>query len=320
MQADLALGLDIGGTSTRALVIDIGGDRLGSGKASGANITSHSPDKALAAIRAAVTEALSTVDASTVRSAFIGTAGPRNLRAPAAEAELKQIWHDIGLTCGYHLVSDGVVAFAAGSPEPSGTLILAGTGALIGRVADGKFEKLVDGHGWLLGDLGSAFFVGREAVRATLAGLDGHRPLGPLARSVLNEVLDDPDASPGRPTVDELIFKIHSRPPIALAELAPAVTSHVDDDPEAAKIVGDAAGHLISAAQLVRSPDSTTPLVLAGGLLVGDTPLAAEMGRLIAATWPDATVGVARDGAAGAAWLAAREIGMTPAARARLFA
>ncbi|GFJ86200.1 hypothetical protein Phou_103800 [Phytohabitans houttuyneae] len=62
--------------------------------------------------------------------------------------------------------------------------------------------------------------------------------------------------------------------------------------------------------------------MLAGGLLVGDTPLAPAVERELAARWPDAKRPRASDGAAAAAWLAARPLLSPPEAaalHARLF-
>lgn len=72
----------------------------------------------------------------------------------------------------------------------------------------------------------------------------------------------------------------------------------------------------------IRTPGAVTPVVLGGGLLTADTPLAAAVRAEITRHWSDAPLRTAGDGAAAAAWLAARglpEVTDAAALHARLF-
>ncbi|WP_205629052.1 N-acetylglucosamine kinase [Jiangella muralis] len=306
--ASLALGLDIGGTSTRAIVIDGAGRRLGSGRADGANVTSHALEKALDAVSAALTAALASVDPAQVGAAVIATAGDHNLTRPEVAERFAALWTSAGLNCGYRVVPDAVGAFVAGTAAPDGTLVLSGTGAITVRFADRAPAQLVDGHGWLLGDLGSGFWLGREAVRRTIDTIDRCERPGPLGRAVVQTLTGATDFTLSRATTNEVVLAVHRRPPVALSSLAPLVTANAGVDPEADRILAAAADHLLTGAGSVRSPDDATPIVLAGSLLTGDTPLAALVRGGLTERWPHADVRVALDGAAGAAWLAARSL------------
>lgn len=309
MSSTLALGLDIGGTSTRAIVVSLNGDRLGTGRADGANITSHAPEKAMAAVAAALTEALVDVDPADVGGAVVGTAGDRNFTVPAIADAFQRTWESAGLTCEYEIVSDVAVAFAAGTPSGEGTLLLSGTGAAAARVENRHTTHIVDGHGWLLGDRGSGFWMGREAVRVVLDTFDRAEEFGPLARAVLVRMLGDASPPMVRESSAELVRRVHARPPVALSELAPLVSEHADVDPEAARILAGAADLLADAASLVRELEDSSPIVLAGGLLIADTPLSRLVRPRLEKLWPDARITRALDGAAGAAWLAAVRAG-----------
>ncbi|MFD0788716.1 ATPase, partial [Micromonospora azadirachtae] len=46
MSGTVVVGLDIGGTSTRATVLGLDGQRLGTGRAGGGNPTSHGAERA----------------------------------------------------------------------------------------------------------------------------------------------------------------------------------------------------------------------------------------------------------------------------------
>ncbi|BCL12686.1 N-acetylglucosamine kinase [Micromonospora sagamiensis] len=311
MSASVVVGLDVGGTSTRATVVTTTGERLGTGRAGGGNPTSHGADRAAAELRTALHAALAGTDPAGVTAGVIGLAGAGRLLAdPAGRDAFDRAWHDVGLHCPYTVHSDALIAYASGSPDPDGTVLIAGTGAIAARVRGLRLDRVADGHGWLLGDAGSGFWLGREAVRRVLADLDrAHRP-GPLGVRVLTELLGHAEIAPRpRDTVDALVQAVTRRPPVELARLAPLVVDAARrDEPTAVALVGEAAGHLAESASRIRPPGATEPLVLGGGLLTGDTPLASALQAELRRRWPEAPLRRAGDGAAAAAWLAARDL------------
>ncbi|MBR7838587.1 N-acetylglucosamine kinase [Actinospica durhamensis] len=325
MTARLVLGLDVGGTSTRALAVDaVSGERLGSGRAPGANPVAHGVGRAAENIAAALKEALAGRDPADVHACVVGLAGASKVAAdPGTAAEFARLWLALGLGCEVAIVSDAAAAFAAGTPEPDGSVLVAGTGAVAAAVAGRRPWRWRDGHGWLLGDDGSGFWIGRQAARAALAALDASGPAaappaaGPLVESVLATYLDTESADdapvpapvPARLRTSALIAAVTARPPVNLAALVPCVLDAADaGDEVAAGILAEAARHLTSALGHVREPAATTPIVLAGGLLHPGTRVDRLVRRALAAAWPDAPIRAAIDGAAGAAWLAALPI------------
>ena len=299
----LVLGGDIGGTSTRILVADATGTVRGRGVAGGGNPVSH-PDSAADAFAQALRAALAGTDRTEVRGAVIGVAGGLALREVPVREPFNQAWSDAGLRCSPRYVSDLEVAFAAGTAEPDGTVLIAGTGAVAGTVRDHALVQTSDGHGWLLGDDGSGFWLGREAARAALRSLELTEPPGPLVTSVFRE-MGVPAATMER---DErrahLIRELYDRPPVWLAELAPLVTAAAaDGDLVAVRIVERAATELVETVGRLRGADDQTPIVLAGSLTRADSPLGARLRRLVEARFAGDRL-TAYDGAAGAAWLA----------------
>ena len=145
-------------------------------------------------------------------------------------------------------------AFAGGP----GIVVIAGTGsAALGW--DGERFAQAGGHGFLLGDEGSAYWIGREAVRAALRFRDQaggsellHRTVAQTTRSNLDALISDVNAHPadrGRLTV-----------------LAPAVTAIADQDPEAERILRSAAEHLAALAESLRRRLGPLPVSGAGGV------------------------------------------------------
>ncbi|MEU8410918.1 BadF/BadG/BcrA/BcrD ATPase family protein [Micromonospora sp. NPDC048842] len=325
MSDTVVVGLDIGGTSTRATVLTLTGHRVGTGRAGGGNPTSHGAERAAAELLTALREALADVDPTRAAAGTIGLAGAGRLLAdPAGRAAFDQAWHDAGLRCPYEVHGDALVAYASGTAAPDGTILIAGTGAITAQVHELRLDRIADGHGWLLGDAGSGFWLGREAVRRLLADLDAGRGLGALTTTVLTEILGSADiAARPRDTVDATIQTVTRRPPIELARLAPLVVdAATHGDPVATALITTAAGHLTESVSRIRPAGAVTPIVLGGGLLTADTPLAAAVRAEIARHWPDAPLRTAGDGAAAAAWLAARglpEVTDPAALHARLF-
>jgi N-acetylglucosamine kinase-like BadF-type ATPase len=326
----LVIGLDIGGTSTRALVASLAGDRVGTGTAGGGNPTSHGAEAAAAQLAKALSEALGATDPTRVRAGTIGLAGVARLLAdPASRAAFDRAWADAGLTCPYELIGDALVAYASGTASPDGSVLIAGTGAIAVTIRGFALDRVSDGHGWLLGDAGSGFWLGREAVRATLADMDAGRPLGRLSKAVVDALMGPSAGVPStgradlgtlsaRDQVDLLVQRVTRRPPVELAQLAPLViAAQAAGDPTATALLGEAARLLTESVARIREPGDTSPIVLAGGLLVGETPLAPAVESELTARWPGAPRPRASDGAAAAAWLAARAF-LTPVEAAKL--
>jgi len=290
------LGADAGGSKTRAVLVDASGEVLGAGKAAGANPVVHGVEHAGRQLAAAFRQALGDHSAAGVTAAVIGLAGGPTAGRPLLD-EVKRVAAEVGLKAAPRVMSDVEVAFAAGSPVPDGVLVLSGTGAAAAELRGWRLKRHVDGNGWLLGDEGSGFWIGRQAVRAVLRMLDGRGRPTKLLDLVSYALATEPDAS-------AIEAAVYNEPPLRLATLAPLVTGLYVDDSVAAEIVTEAAELLMA------SVDALDPVgagyrdvVLGGGLLLADGPLRA----LVAGGMADRfglTARFAEDGAVGAAKLA----------------
>ena len=308
----LALGGDLGGTSTRIVVVGPDGREHGRGVTGGGNPTTD-PVGAAAAFGDALRDALSGVDGARVKASVVGVAGGSALRTPAVAMHFDRVWTEAGVTCAPCSVPDLEVAFAGGTAASDGAVLVAGTGAAAGSLTDHRLTRTADGHGWLLGDDGSGFWLGREAVRATLRTLDAGGTPGALVDSVLRELdgdrtVGDLTAIPARRATEgqrvRVIQAVNSRPGVRLSALAPLVTAaYRTGDPQAQSIVERAAAALQATLGLIRDPAESTPIVLAGSLAGDGSPVGAELRSLLSARFAG-TVLPARTGVGGAAWLA----------------
>jgi N-acetylglucosamine kinase-like BadF-type ATPase len=200
-----------------------------------------------------------------------------------------------------------VTAFAAGTPRHAGSVLIAGVGAIAARVSGEEVTARIDGNGWLVGDDGSGFWMGRQAVRAVFAALDGRGEPTLLAEAVLATVTGD-EAVPAskEEQIAALRDAVYDGPPIALAALAPLVSAAATaGDRVAQRIVDRSVSLLMATATALTGDSSDEPLVLAGSLLTAPGPIGAEVQRRLA-EHHGGTPLIAAPGAVGAAWLAAR--------------
>ncbi|MGD7706953.1 N-acetylglucosamine kinase [Microlunatus sp. Y2014] len=292
------LGADVGGSTTRVAVATAAGEVVAVVRGPAGNPAAVGLPAAIDAVRSACTEALrlaherAGTPLEPVR-AVIGLAGATTLRGtPSADVFASGVLPGVSV----RLVSDFAVALSSATDRPRGIVTIAGTGSGAMEIADGEDAVRRDGWGWLLGDEGSGFWLGREAVRATLRAGDAGDPPTGLSAAV-HEAL-------GTSSVTELIAACYGRPPRDLAELAPVVSRHADD-PTAAVILEQAAVLVADRVLGLRQGREDLPVVLAGSLLTPGGPLADPVRTaLLAAGVTD--LRHAGDGLAGALWLAGR--------------
>jgi N-acetylglucosamine kinase-like BadF-type ATPase len=189
---ELVLGVDGGGTKTRAVIMDSRQRVIGEGEAGPSNPLRVGISNAAAAIREAVDKAcaMAGVQRSDVVAAEVGLAGVRrgDLRLRMREALL-----GLGINI-LEVVTDADIAlFGATDGEP-GIVIIAGTGSICcGTNARGQ-HSCAGGWGPLAGDEGSGSWIARRALRAIGCASDGRGPetrLAESARSYFNVATTD---------------------------------------------------------------------------------------------------------------------------------
>ena len=192
----LVVGLDAGGTRTRAVLASAADGRpLGEGVAGPGNaltvpvpqLTEHLVEALALAVPVAARPRV-----TAVAGGFAGAAGtadePGRVNALTA---LREALRRLGIPAadGIRICSDIEAAFAAAPDTPAdGLALVAGTGAVAMRITARHCEKTVGGDGWLLGDDGGGFWIGREAVRAALRMADHRGPDTALAALVGREL------------------------------------------------------------------------------------------------------------------------------------
>ncbi|MFF4617483.1 N-acetylglucosamine kinase [Nonomuraea jabiensis] len=298
MTESLVVGVDAGATSTRVAVHMLDGTRVGYARAGAGNPTAHGLDKAVANVAAALAGALGAHDGRRVVASLTGVAGHVAEMVP----ELAKVWAGHGIAEGPRYMGDTQIAYAAGSPEPAGSLLLSGTGAVAARIVDFRLDAVADGLGWLLGDEGSGFWIGRRAVKTVVGALDrGAPPTGALAELVVEHFLGDNRPAVPRAVADRIV-RLAQADHMRLAALSSLVSQAAEAGDEAAlKVTREAAERLVATLGRVHV---SGPVVLAGSVLTSEGPVRRTVVGLLAGR----NVTTAGDAAGAAAWLAARDL------------
>ncbi|MGH9328461.1 MAG: N-acetylglucosamine kinase [Terriglobia bacterium] len=169
---ELFLGVDGGQTSTRAVLGDETGAILSQATAGPSNHTEEpgGEERFEQAIRLCLAKIfaqarLARTEREEFSAACFGMTG---------ETEIKRrVLGRIIQTRNLIVVHDSVNALAGATEGAAGIVVIAGTGSVARGVNAAGVELRAGGWGHLFGDEGSAYWIGREALRAVAAQFDG---------------------------------------------------------------------------------------------------------------------------------------------------
>lgn len=271
----LLVGIDGGGTSTRAAVAHLDGTVIAEAKGPGVNPNSGgSPEDALGQT---LTDALNQIDEGAQTRICGGVAGLAGAvtNTESLSRVATKVWKDLGLRGQIRVVSDLVVAFWSGIPRnqassvDAGRVLIAGTGAVAALVEGFQLQALADGYGYLLGDRGAGVWLGIQALRAALDGASGRGPRTLLSQQIIGD--QDP--------VD-VLSQTYQRPPRDLGRFAPQIDRAIELGDEVAIGIGErAVTELLATLAAVPAPDDdlNAPVVLVGSVAAGDNPIGRDL-------------------------------------------
>lgn len=182
------LGIDAGGTKTTAILIDETGTLLGYGRSGPANYQAVGIEEATRSIVSAVKQALSRVPPEQrPKFAVLGLAGADRLRD---KVRLERALRAFAPFCDldFFITTDAHVALVGAMGKEFGVVLIGGTGAMaFGIDHEGRTAR-ADGWGYLLGDEGSAYWIGIEILRSALRAHDGRGPATVLLPLLLKQL------------------------------------------------------------------------------------------------------------------------------------
>ena len=235
----VVLGIDGGGTRTRASIVD--GERIlafaENGSIKRLRVGAEVAERNLRALLADVYKQASV---TAVRAASAGVA---SATMPGVREWIQAVFNDFGVERS-EVVGDEVIALDAAFHGGPGILQIAGTGTnCIGRAPNGGRESA---GGWSsrLGDEGSGYWIGLHAVRRALHAYDREEP---------TRILDVVGRAWGTATLEELVNLGDSTPGPDFAALAPEISRLAEEgDVVALGVLKQAAADLVESVLLVR--------------------------------------------------------------------
>jgi N-acetylglucosamine kinase-like BadF-type ATPase len=270
------IGIDGGGTKTEVVALDVANRLSRRVAGSPSNPNSVGWDTSLQTMSALVADALRGLvgqEESRPRVAGICVALAGVDRAEQVE-RMTRFWTTEYPGAAVQVVNDAAAALTAGTKGGPGIVLIAGTGSIaFGETADGHTAR-AGGYGYLIGDEGSGFDIGRQGMLAALQWAEGRGDETVLWHE-LQEYLGIKDPK-------DVIAKVYqARHPIGVvASFAPRVLAAAPRDAVAARIVAAAVeqyvGLIRSVAERLGFKDGASmgnTVVLSGGLFAEGTGL-----------------------------------------------
>ena len=297
------LGIDAGGTKTVCQLADEQGTIIAESRGSGANLQAVGELEVEKVLHRVMEDAIG--DREIVPDAIcLGIAG---VDRPDDAAVVRGIMKRIGYKARVLVVNDALVALEAGAPGQPGVVIISGTGSIsYGRNAAGMAARS-GGWGYVLGDEGSGYWIGRAALRAVLRAADQRGKATALTGLLLQRFgVDRPQG-----LIHE-VYHTNLKPP-AIGALAQCVHQAFSDGDEVAiGILRGAANELeasaISVAKRLGLIGQQFPFILSGGIFKAVPWLDEELSRRLPIVAPASTVTLLqREPATGAVLLALNE-------------
>jgi len=255
------LGIDAGGTKTVCYLADADGRIVGEGRGGGANLQLHGELEVEKVLHAVIEQAVG--DRAILPLAVcLGVAG-----VDRAEDDriVRSIMRRLGFRAHTLVVNDALVALVAGTGDDPGVVLIAGTGSIAYGVNENGYAARAGGWGHVIGDEGSGYWIGRQALTAVVREADGRGPQTRLTPLVLEHF--------GLTRVEGLIREVYDRgmPRQAVAALGPVIDrARSEGDVPASEILHKAGEELTRAAASVigrlHMRGDAFRTVLAGGM------------------------------------------------------
>lgn len=218
--------------------------------------------------------------AITVAGQDCGTVSVGTTGLVKAEHDAQRLFELIGSTAIRHvaLAHDSVTSYLGALGSSHGAVVAAGTGAVTLGVGPGAVAR-VDGWGNIMGDAGSGYWIGQQALDAAMRDFDGRGPATALTDA----------ARDSWPELSEAYIALQARPDriSKVASFASTVASLAAADAVAAGICHRAGSELArSAASALRRTGldqsaEPVPVAAIGGVFAGEQVRAAFEEQLL---------------------------------------
>lgn len=272
--ASYVIGLDGGGTKTAAQLAEKNGNVLAETQGGPSNFQIIGIEEAARNILDLIEACCHSVGC-TVSEIGSVVAGLTGAGRPADQQRVAEGIQDAAQKRGIYLrdlkiESDARIALEAAFGGKQGIVLIGGTGSIVFAKDSTGTIRRAGGWGRIIGDEGSGYQLGREAVRAVARMMDGRGKKTRIARLLASKF--------GLKSHEDIIRSVYKES-LDLGSVAPLVLRAADHrDVVAREILDSAAKELVETVRAVlksmrkasKSAGKKIPLVFAGGLLKAD--------------------------------------------------
>jgi N-acetylglucosamine kinase-like BadF-type ATPase len=268
----LYMGIDGGGSNLRVVIVDEQMQIRVTVQRGTANPRIIGQEQSALLIQDAMRETLTQVTES-VRGVGIGIAGAS---AVYARDWLVNVIHavlpDVHVAAG----SDYEIALVGANGTREGVLLLAGTGSVAFGVNAAGQSLQVGGWGYLLGDEGSGYWIGMQALQVVTKIIDGQLPVASSLKQLIMDELKFTQSS-------DILAWVYGQKPTPVASVAQlsgiVLEAATSGDEQAQAIIMEAADQLVHLARTTmrRLDMIDAKIAFAGGLLESQNLLSAQV-------------------------------------------
>ena len=274
------LGIDAGASATKWVLINDSGT-LASGRCEAMDGHIYR-EASLERMRKVLAEISEEIKDSKVSAVYMGITGVTQDGSIEREVETS-------FKCPSRVVSDIELAYRANFADGDGILLYAGTGSVAYAINEKSESLKIGGWGYLLGDEGAGYWIGKEAIRLSLFQIENKVKFaeGSLSDRILKKIQADDWSG--------IKAFVYSKDRAEIAALSKIVDQAAEaGDAEAISILKKAAGHL---SDLINRTDGvllrkSLPVKFTGGIS-GSKILYAELEKFLRMRVSISTVDIA---------------------------
>jgi N-acetylglucosamine kinase-like BadF-type ATPase len=257
------LGVDGGGTKTTAILSDLQGESIRTIRLGPGNIAVLDRGSVAQLIRNIIFELLRSESVDQIEAATFAFAGAGR---PGEKKTADELIRALGIR-NFSVITDAEILYYSIFGEDPGILISAGTGSICLVKAPNHKSRQIGGWGYLLGDEGSGFDIGRKAIKIALEEVYEKDSFSTFTGKLLSFY--------GLQHTENLISIVYSsvNPPKLIASCAKLVCQLAEmGEPLALRIVDQAATSLVNFAEQAilhfgQNRKHSCQIALAGGVL-----------------------------------------------------
>ena len=258
------LGIDGGGTKTSACLINEEGRIISEFQEEGLNFLGGHSGTAKTSLEKIISKAFEFIARDNLKAVSISTAG---ISHKHVQGLLSEVLSSYKIASQVFFSGDNKIALYSIFPSGYGTVLMSGTGSMCySRTSYGEFRA--GGYGYLLGDEGSGFDIGKQLLKKVCISFDSGKD------SVLTEYMKNKLGIYSAQDIIQYVYKENFK--TSISSLSPILDILVEqNDPDANEILDSVSAALIDLVSCVFSRIRNVPdeIGVYGSVLLKSRPV-----------------------------------------------